>query len=65
MLTIAQHGSPEQENVPPVNFVVNVRNAARNVMANHVHGSAKQSKKSTTACLWLEVQQIKMMSMLS
>ena len=45
MPTIAQHVLPEQENVPPVNFVVNVCNVSRNVMANHVNGSAKVIKE--------------------
>jgi len=36
-----------QENVPPIDPVVNVRKDARNAMALHIDGSAKESKTGT------------------
>ena len=51
MSNLASHVTPttdtttDQENVSPVDPVVNVRNDARKAMAMHIDGSTKESKK--------------------
>ena len=49
MLAAATHVTPPmgQENVPPIDPVVNVRNDARKAMALQIDGSAKDSKNGT------------------